>query len=169
VAELANETRKRSTTLVVALCAALLIVGIFLAGFLVGNASTSSPVTAPATSPTAATSTTTETSRTTGVCGALAPHCAITSSSSDTVVAGAPFSFTVTTSGSPVPSLRKTGDLPKGVHFVNNHDGTATLFGSPTSTRRKSAAGAYPLVFIATFSKGTTKDVVTQEFTLTVA
>jgi hypothetical protein len=154
--------------LVIALCAALLIIGIFVAGYLVGNASTSPPTPVTTTSTTTATSTKPE-SGTAGFCDELATRCAITSGTGDTVVAGAPFSFTVTTSGSPVPSLRRTGRLPKGVHFVNNHDGTATLFGSPTSTRRRSAVGSYPLVFTATFSRGDTKLVATQEFTLTVS
>jgi hypothetical protein len=167
VADQPDGARTRSTTLVIALCGALLVVGIFVAGYLVGNASTS-PATPSTTTSTTATSTNSE-SGTAGFCDELATGCAITSGASDTVVAGAPFSFTVTTSGSPVPSLRRTGRLPKGVHFVNNHDGTATLFGSPTSTRRRSAVGSYPLVFTATFSKGGTKQVATQEFTLSVS
>jgi hypothetical protein len=169
VAEPADGDRKRSTTLVIALCAAILIVGIFVGGFLVGNASTTSPTTTGTNGTTTATATTTVTSATVGVCQGVAIRCVITSSSSDTVVAGASFSFTVTTAGSPVPNLRKAGRLPRGVHFVNNHNGTATLFGSPTSTPRRSAVGDYPLVFTATFSKGAAKQVVTQEFTLTVS
>src|ERR1700674_2253176 len=160
--ESTNGPRTRSTTLVIAVCAAILIVGIFVAGFLVGNASTSSPITGRTTSTTTATPTSTATRTTVGVCSGIATRCVITSGTSDTVVVGAPFSFTVTTAGSPVPNLKKTGRLPKGVHFVNNHNGTATLFGLPTSTSKTSAIGNYPLIFTATFRKGAAKQVVTQ-------
>ena len=56
---------------------------------------------------------------------------AITSDPNASARAGFSFSFLVTTSGSPTPALKKKGKLPKGVHFVNNHNGTATLIGDP--------------------------------------
>jgi hypothetical protein len=42
--------------------------------------------------------------------------------------------YTVTTSGYPVPSLSfsPAGSLPAGVTFVDNHNGTATISGKPT-------------------------------------
>jgi hypothetical protein len=84
------------------------------------------------------------------------------------VVVGSAFSVKVTTVGSPVPKIKKSGKLPKGVHFHNNHNGAASLSGAPTSTKHKSAVGTYHLTFTATFGKGKTKDVVKQAFTLTV-
>ncbi len=57
---------------------------------------------------------------------------AISSANSTTfTVATAGGSFTVTTSGSPAPSLSEVGSLPGGVTFFDNHDGTATLSGTP--------------------------------------
>jgi hypothetical protein len=101
-----------------------------------------------------------------GPCGPTATQC-ITSPSSDTVATGTPFSFSVTTSGSPAPKIKAKGKLPKGVKFQKGV-GTATLAGTPTSTKHKPAAGSYNLTIIATFGKGKTKHVVTQAFTLTV-
>ena len=41
--------------------------------------------------------------------------------------------MTITTSGTPTPHLKKRGRLPKGLHFHNNHNGTATISGTPTA------------------------------------
>jgi hypothetical protein len=50
------------------------------------------------------------------------------------VVAGTPFSFTITTTGVPVPTLSMIGrKLPKGLTFHNNGDGTATISGTATT------------------------------------
>ena len=68
-------------------------------------------------------------------------------------------SFTVTTTGNPTPSLT-AASLPAGVHFTDNHDGTATLSGSP-------AIGVYHLTFTATGAGGTAF-AATQSFTLIV-
>jgi hypothetical protein len=103
---------------------------------------------------------------TVGTCGSTMTQC-ITSSSSDWVSVGSPFSFNVTTSGSPSPTIKTKGKLPKGVKF-HKGIGTATLSGTPTSTKHRSAAGTYHLTITATFGKGKTKDVVTQAFTLSV-
>ena len=56
----------------------------------------------------------------------------ITSASSAAVVAGTPFSFTVTTTGVPIPGLTITSrrSLPAGLSFQDNHDGTATISGN---------------------------------------
>jgi len=67
--------------------------------------------------------------------------------------------FTVTTGGTPTPSLTETGALPSGVSFVDNNDRTATLSGTPTDT------GTFPLSIKA--SNGAGPDS-TQSFTLTV-
>ena len=54
----------------------------------------------------------------------------ITSANSATVVAGTPFSFTVTTCAT-APPVIKASHLPRGLHLVNNYDGTATISGTP--------------------------------------
>jgi uncharacterized repeat protein (TIGR01451 family) len=55
-----------------------------------------------------------------------------TSASSATATAGEPFSFTVSSSCNPTPSFTSS-KLPKGLTLVDNHNGTATLSGTPTS------------------------------------
>ena len=85
----------------------------------------------------------------------------ITSAASTTATAGAPFSFTVTTAGSPTPSLSETGALPTGVTFTDNGNGTATLAGTPAVGQQ----GSYPIKITA--SNGGANSV-TQSFTLTV-
>ncbi|MGO8900862.1 MAG: IPT/TIG domain-containing protein [Isosphaeraceae bacterium] len=93
---------------------------------------------------------------------------AITSLSSTTFTVGSPGTFTVTTTGFPItspPMLTETGALPTGVTsvtFVDNHDGTATLAGTPPT----GTAGTYPLTITATNSVGQS---ATQSFTLNVA
>ena len=93
-------------------------------------------------------------------CGGAATRC-ITSPPSDSVFVGSPFSFAVTTSGSPSPKITEKGKLPKGVKF-HKGTGTATISGKATK------AGTYHVTIKATFGKGKTKDLVTQAFTLTV-
>jgi Putative Ig domain len=84
---------------------------------------------------------------------------AITSASSLVVTRGKAFTFTFTTNGFPLASVTHTGNVPNGgVLYLNNHNGTATLSGTPTST------GTYPLTITATNSLGT----ATQSFVLTV-
>ena len=91
----------------------------------------------------------------------------ITSGASTSVATASSFTFPVTTSGSPAAKVKEKGKLPKGVSF-HKGTGSATIAGTPTSTKHKLAAGTYPLTIIATFGKGGTKDVVTQAFTLIV-
>ncbi|HVA03556.1 MAG TPA: hypothetical protein VMU64_07360 [Acidimicrobiales bacterium] len=65
------------------------------------------------------------------------PSPSITSLSSAHVVAGVPFSFTVTTTGVPVPALNKIGgSLPKGLAFVDNGNGSATISGTALTRDR---------------------------------
>jgi hypothetical protein len=71
--------------------------------------------------------------------------------------------FTITTSGTPVPKITSSGKLPGGVKFVDNGDGTATLSGRPGSGL--GLVGDYPLVFTA--SNGVLPQG-TQNFTLTI-
>jgi PKD repeat protein len=70
------------------------------------------------------------------------------------------FTFTVTTTGDPAPGITRTGQLPPGVRFADNKDGTATISGTPGRT----ATGVYPLTLTARNKNGT----ATQAFTLTV-
>lgn len=86
---------------------------------------------------------------------------AITSVASATAVSGQPFSFVVQATGSPIPTLTRTGTLPAGVSFVANANGTATLSGTPTAA----ANGIYQLTFTARNSTGTSS----QAFVLTVS
>ncbi len=88
----------------------------------------------------------------------------IDSPAADAVASGASFSFTVTTSGLPTPTIRETGTLPVGVTFRDLHSGSAVLSGTPQSGN----GGTYPLKITARFGTGTMKVVATQTFTLTV-
>jgi len=90
---------------------------------------------------------------------------AITSAGAVTATDGTPFSFTVTTIGTPTPVLSESGALPKGLTFVNDHNGTATISGTPTSR----TGGVHHLTLTAQFGTGPGKYVVTQPLTLTVA
>ena len=86
---------------------------------------------------------------------------AITSADSATFTEGSAGSFTVTTTGTPTAALSESGNLPDGVTFSDNGDGTATLAGTPAA----GAGGSY------TFSIGATNGVApdaSQSFTLTV-
>ena len=84
----------------------------------------------------------------------------ITSANSATAVVGAPFTFAVTSSGSPAATITLTGTLPAGISFAAGANGTATLSGT-TSV----APGSFPLMLTATNPHG----VSTQSFTLTVS
>ncbi len=86
---------------------------------------------------------------------------AITSAASTSFTVGTAGTFTVTTSGTPKPSLTETGALPGGVTFVNNGNGTATLSGTPAA----GSAGTYAITITASNGVGT---AATQSFTLTV-
>ncbi len=84
---------------------------------------------------------------------------AITSANNTTFTVGTAGSFTVSTTGYPTPSLSETGALPGGVTFTDNHNGTATLSGTP------SANGVFSLSITASNGIGSP---ATQAFTLTV-
>ncbi len=51
------------------------------------------------------------------------------------------------------------------MHFVKNHNGTASLTGIPSLTK---GIGVYHFTILATYGKGKTKHVITQAFVLTV-
>ena len=96
-----------------------------------------------------------------------APGPGFTSADSTSATEGASFTFPVTASGTPAPKIKGHGKLPKGVK-LHTGIGTAILSGTPTSTKHKSAVGAFHITITATYGKGKTKHVVTQAFTLTV-
>jgi hypothetical protein len=85
----------------------------------------------------------------------------ITSGSSATYTVDTAGTFTVTASGSPTPILSETGALPTGVSFRDNHDGTASLNGTPQA----GTEGVYVLTLSA--SNGISPDA-SQFFTMTV-
>ena len=85
----------------------------------------------------------------------------ITSPGATTMFTGSSSSFSVTTSGFPLPTLSEAGTLPAGVTFVDQSDGTALLSGTPQS----GTAGTYPLTVQATNGTG---PAITQSFLLTI-
>jgi hypothetical protein len=91
----------------------------------------------------------------------VSPTPSITSASSTIFTVGDPGSFTIATTGFPVPSVSELGTLPNGVNFRDNHDGTATLSGTPTAN-----AGS-PFNITLTANNGLSPNA-TQNFTLAV-
>lgn len=86
---------------------------------------------------------------------------AITSPDAAVGTPGSPFSFTVTTSGTPVPSITEKGTLPNHLRFTDNGNGTATISGTPKKS------GVTDLTIKATFGAGSTSQyVASQAFTL---
>jgi fibronectin type 3 domain-containing protein len=87
-----------------------------------------------------------------------------------------PFSFTIDTTGVPVPTISKlagSGSLPTGVTLVNNKDGTATLSGNLDNAsdygvftftiKASNSSGTVYQVFTITIDKGTTlKNIANQ-------
>jgi Putative Ig domain len=86
-----------------------------------------------------------------------------TSANSVTFPQGIRDTFTITTTGIPVPKITLSGHLPGGVKFVDNGDGTATLSGRPGGGN--GLLGDYALTFTA--SNGVSP-AGTQNFTLTI-
>ena len=95
------------------------------------------------------------------VISALPP--AVTSAATANAQVGSPFSFAVTTSGSPAPTVALTaGTLPAGLTFTPGLTaGTATIAGTPAA----GTGGTYPITLTATNVAG----VATQAFSLFVA
>jgi uncharacterized repeat protein (TIGR01451 family) len=84
----------------------------------------------------------------------------ITSSASTSATVGEPFSFAVTATGSPSPTLSATNStLPPGVTFTDNGGGQGTLSGTPTSS------GTFAIVLNAANGVGSN---ATQDFELDV-
>jgi len=74
-----------------------------------------------------------------------------------TFTTGHASTVTITSSGFPAPTFTEKGALPKGMTFTDNHDGTATLSGTPTVTGKAaititgtSAAGSVSRTFTFT-------------------
>lgn len=86
---------------------------------------------------------------------------AITSASSASFTIGTAASFTISATGTPAPTLSKTGTLPAGVSFTANNDGTATLAG----TAAAGSGNTYHITITAHNGSGAD---ATQNFTLTV-
>jgi hypothetical protein len=91
----------------------------------------------------------------------LSPE-AITSPNSATATVHSSFSFTVTTSGTPTPSITESGKLPKGLKLKDNHNGTATISGTPKK------AGVTHVTMKATFVNNGGSYIATQAFTMAV-
>jgi len=92
------------------------------------------------------------------------PSPAISSSNTASVVAGVSFSFTVTTTGSPTPTVQKIGGkIPKGLTMVSNPLlGTATISGTALTTDHN---GTYTVILRARNGKNS---VAKQHLLLTV-
>ncbi len=86
---------------------------------------------------------------------------AITSPSSLDAHPGVAVDFTVTTTGTPTPSILASGQLPGGLSFRANSDGTATISGTPSS----GSTGTYTLDLTA--SNGVSPNA-TQTLTISV-
>ena len=82
----------------------------------------------------------------------------VLSAASASSIVGAPFSFSIATSGTPTPALTESGTLPAGLAFTDQGNGTALIAGTPAA----GTGGSYPITVTATSSAGTT----TQGFTL---
>ena len=87
---------------------------------------------------------------------------AFSSTGGATFQTGTSGTFTVTATGRPAPDpITLTGTLPSGVAFTDNHNGTATIAGTPSAA----AGGVYSVTLQAANGVGT---AATQSFTLTV-
>jgi hypothetical protein len=84
-----------------------------------------------------------------------------TSANNVTFIDGQPNSFLVTVTGKPTPELSVTGNLPAGITFQDNGNGTGVLSGTPAAN----TSGDYQLVFSADKNK---PHQSSQNFTLTV-
>jgi hypothetical protein len=72
-----------------------------------------------------------------------------TSADNTTFIDGQPNAFLVTVTGKPTPALSFEGDLPAGVTFQDNGNGTGVLSGTPGPN----TSGTYPLTFFADKNK----------------
>jgi hypothetical protein len=87
----------------------------------------------------------------------------ITSADEVSATAGQSFSFTITTSGTPIPRIHETETPFQNFSFSDNGNGTATISG------KSKKVASYKLLIKATFGSGSSKYVVLQVLTLTVS
>src|SRR5271168_1947005 len=85
----------------------------------------------------------------------------VSSANNVSFVFGVPGTFTFTVPGFPFPVISTASPLPNGVTLVDNHNGTATLSGTPLA----GSAGVYSVTVTA--SNGVSPNAM-QSFTLTV-
>jgi hypothetical protein len=91
----------------------------------------------------------------------------LTAPASATFVEANAGSTSVSATGYPTPAFTESGNLPSGVSFIDNTNGTATLSGTPTQT------GSFPITITASngvspdATQNLTLDVVTLEVTTT--
>lgn len=81
-----------------------------------------------------------------------------TTSSSKKLVPGSAVRFLVKAAGYPYPALTESGSLPPGLTFTDDHNGTATIAGTPTAPL---ATASWPLTISAASSAGTASQVLT--------
>ena len=79
---------------------------------------------------------------------------AFSSADSATATTGSAFSFTVKAGGYPAPSWGES-NLPPGISFTDNKDGTASLSGTPATP------GTYPVPLAATNAYGSVQQTLT--------
>jgi hypothetical protein len=86
---------------------------------------------------------------------------AITSANTATFAPGKPGqTFTVTTTSIPTATISRTGRLPSGVTFTDNHDNTATIAGTPGAGTQTHS----PYAWIITAANGTPPNSVQNPF-----
>ena len=82
---------------------------------------------------------------------------------------GRAFHFTIRIVGVTNPKiLSKRRSYPHGLKLQDNHNGTATIFGTPTSTKRKSVVGIYNPGVFARSTRVKPKVSVYTEFSIVV-
>jgi hypothetical protein len=72
-----------------------------------------------------------------------------TNTDSASATAGQPFSFVITTAAGSERSIKRVGKLPPGLTLIDNHNGTATISGTPKTSAK--VGGAYSFTLVASF------------------
>jgi Bacterial Ig domain len=86
----------------------------------------------------------------------------ITSADTAAFTVGTAGSFTIRTTGLPTPAIADATPLPAGLGFTDNHDGTATISGTPAAGTQ----GSYPIAVSAANGQGSN---ASQTITLQIA
>jgi hypothetical protein len=84
-----------------------------------------------------------------------------TSNAAAQFTVGTAGSFTIRAAGLPTPSITEAPPLPAGLTFTDNHDGTATISGTPAAGTQ----GSYPIMVTSANGQGSN---ATQTLTLAV-